>query len=35
MNVMEIMAQPEMTRTNSAHSGTAQLTDLTPGLKQD
>ena len=35
MNVMKIMAQPEMTRTNSAHSGTAQLTDLTPGLKQD
>lgn len=29
MNVMQIMAAPEMTRTNPAHSGTAPLTNLT------
>lgn len=31
MNVMNIMQAPEMTRTNPAHVGSANLTSLVPG----
>ncbi|WP_261789654.1 flagellar hook-basal body complex protein FliE [Treponema pectinovorum] len=34
MNAMQIMASPVMTRTNSAHSGTAPLTKMIPGQEQ-
>jgi flagellar hook-basal body complex protein FliE len=35
MNVLNIMSAQSMTRTNPAHSGTAPLTDLTPGKKTE
>lgn len=35
MNVMQIMAAPEMTRTNPAHSGTAPIANLAAGKKQE
>lgn len=31
MNIMNIMAAPEMTRTNSAHAGDAKISKMIPG----
>jgi len=35
MNVMQIMAGPEMIRTNPAHSGTAPLTPVFPSQNKE
>ncbi len=35
MNVMNIMAAPEMLRTNPAHSGSASLSSIIPGQQNE